>query len=163
MKCLRSVRASYLCLSLFALGLLAMTPALHAGNNLLGKGQLIGASKVEQTSGVWVDRQYVGYLRDSRATRSCCFCPASTTSSCVRSGYMDFAQRISVRPGEKQVIQVKMQKDPRLQLPRVTAEIKLDVTPSRAAVFVDDLFVGMWASSMAWVVACSWRRGNVAW
>jgi len=37
---------------------------------------------------------------------------------------------------------VKMEKDVRVQLPQVTAEIKLDVNPNRAAVFVDGVFVG---------------------
>ena len=43
---------------------------------------------------------------------------------------------------EKEVINVKMEKDSRVQMPRVTAEIKLDVTPDREAVFVDGSFIG---------------------
>ena len=35
-----------------------------------------------------------------------------------------------------------MQRDPRAQFPTVTAQLKLQVTPDRAAVFVDDGFVG---------------------
>jgi len=35
-----------------------------------------------------------------------------------------------------------MEKDSRLSVPTVTAEIKLMVNPERAAVFVDDLFIG---------------------
>ncbi len=35
-----------------------------------------------------------------------------------------------------------MEKDPRIQLPTVTAEVKLSVNPDRAAVFVDDVFIG---------------------
>jgi PEGA domain len=59
-----------------------------------------------------------------------------------QGGYLDFVEKVSVRAGEKQVINVKMEKDSRVQMPRVTAEIKLDVTPNRAAVFVDGIFVG---------------------
>jgi hypothetical protein len=47
-----------------------------------------------------------------------------------------------VRPGEKQTISVSMVKDPRFRMPSVFSEIKLSVTPDRAAVFVDGLFVG---------------------
>ncbi|MGB8834613.1 MAG: PEGA domain-containing protein, partial [Candidatus Sulfotelmatobacter sp.] len=39
-------------------------------------------------------------------------------------------------------VDVKMEKDARVQLPQVTSEIKLDVNPNRAAVFVDGVFVG---------------------
>ena len=35
-----------------------------------------------------------------------------------------------------------MEKDLDVTLPRVTAEIKLDVKPNRAAVFVDGVFIG---------------------
>jgi hypothetical protein len=35
-----------------------------------------------------------------------------------------------------------MGKDTRIRLPQVTAEIKLDVNPNRAAVFVDGIFMG---------------------
>ena len=51
-------------------------------------------------------------------------------------------QKVSVRAGDKEIINVKMEKDSRLQMPRVTAEIKLAVSPNRAAVFVDGVFVG---------------------
>jgi len=37
---------------------------------------------------------------------------------------------------------VKMVRDPRFQMPSVFCEIKLSVTPDRAAVFVDEQFVG---------------------
>jgi hypothetical protein len=35
-----------------------------------------------------------------------------------------------------------MEKDTRVQFPHITAQIKLDVNPNRAAVFVDGVFVG---------------------
>ena len=42
----------------------------------------------------------------------------------------------------KQSIRVALEKDLRVQFPTVTAEIKLSVTPERAAVFVDGVFAG---------------------
>jgi len=47
-----------------------------------------------------------------------------------------------VEPGQKQVVGVIMQKAPTGPIPQVTAEVKLAVNPSRAAVFLDGLFVG---------------------
>jgi PEGA domain len=47
-----------------------------------------------------------------------------------------------VRAGETQTLNVKMEKDTRVALPKITSEIKLKVSPSRAAVFVDGVFVG---------------------
>ena len=59
-----------------------------------------------------------------------------------QGGYKDFRTTVNVAPGEKQLVLVKMAKDVRFQMPEVTAEIKMSVNPDRAAVFLDDLFVG---------------------
>jgi hypothetical protein len=59
-----------------------------------------------------------------------------------QGGYLDFAQKIGILPGEKKIISVTMEHDSRVQMPEVTAEIKLDVNPNRAAVFVDGVFIG---------------------
>lgn len=59
-----------------------------------------------------------------------------------QSGYTDFAHKVVVEPRKKTVLQVVMLKDPRSQFPKVTAQIKLHVTPERAAVFVDGAFAG---------------------
>jgi hypothetical protein len=47
-----------------------------------------------------------------------------------------------VQPGQKEVVRVAMEKAPTGPLPDVTATVKITVNPSRAAVFLDDLFVG---------------------
>jgi hypothetical protein len=52
------------------LGLLALLLPAFAhlffaqSNQILGEVELVGASKVERTSGVWVDGQYMGYLKE---------------------------------------------------------------------------------------------------
>ena len=119
-----------------------LTPALHAGNDVLGQVDLVGASKVENTSGVWVDGQYVGYLNELKGSKKLLLLPGEHEITVRQGGYLDFVQKLSVRAGEKQTISVKMEKDTRVALPKITAEIKLDVKPNRAAVFVDGVFVG---------------------
>lgn len=118
-------------------------PALHAGNNeVLGKVDLIGATKVERTSGVWIDGQYVGYLRELKGSKKILLLPGEHEITVRQGGYVDFVQKVMVRGGETQTINVRMGKDTRVQLPRITSEIKLEVNPNRAAVFVDGVFVG---------------------
>jgi hypothetical protein len=116
--------------------------AANAGNDVLGEIELVGASKVEKTSGVWIDRQYVGYLNELKGSKKLLLLPGEHEIVVRQGGYLDFVQKVSVRAGDKQVISVKMEKDLRVQMPQVTAEIKLDVNPNRAAVFVDGVFVG---------------------
>jgi PEGA domain len=117
-------------------------PALRADNKVLGEVELVGASKVENTSGVWVDDQYVGYLSELKGAKKLLLLPGDHNITVRQGGYLDFNQKVTVRAGEKQAINVKMEKDTRIALPRITAEIKLDVKPNRAAVFVDGVYVG---------------------
>ena len=126
--------------ALLSLG--ALIPTLQADNKVLGEVELIGASKVENTSGVWVDGQYVGYLNELKGSKKLLLLPGDHEITVRQGGYLDFVQKISVRAGAKQEISVRMEKDIRITLPKITAEIKLDVKPNRAAVFVDGVFVG---------------------
>jgi PEGA domain-containing protein len=140
MKSLLGIRAFFL----FSVLLTSVMSgwAVEAGNDVLGEIELVGASKVEKTSGVWIDRQYVGYLNELKGSKKLLLLPGEHEIVVRQGGYLDFVQKVSVRAGEKQVISVKMEKDLRVQLPQVTAEIKLDVNPNRAAVFVDGVFIG---------------------
>jgi len=115
---------------------------LHAGNEVLGEIQLLGATKVERTSGVWVDGQYLGYLQELKGSKKILLLPGEHEIAVRQGGYLDFAQKIGILPGEKKIISVTMERDSRVQMPQVTAEIKLDVNPNRAAVFVDGVFIG---------------------
>jgi len=49
---------------------------------------------------------------------------------------------VTIEPRKRVIVEVVMLKAPGTALPRVTAQIKLYVSPDRAAVFVDDAFVG---------------------
>jgi PEGA domain-containing protein len=121
---------------------LCFVPALRAGNGVLGQVDLVGATKVEETSGVWIDGQYVGYLGELKGSKKILLLPGEHEIVVRQGGYMDFSQKVQVRGGETQSIDVKLEKDTRIQYPRITAEIKLKVNPDRAAVFVDGVFVG---------------------
>jgi hypothetical protein len=121
---------------------LTVIPASRAQNEVLGEVELAGASKVENTSGVWIDGQYVGYLSELKGSKKLLLLPGEHDITVRQGGYLDFTQKITVRAGEKQSVAVKMEKDTRVVLPKVTAEIKLEVKPNRAAVLVDGVFVG---------------------
>jgi hypothetical protein len=125
---------------LFALSMFVST--LYGGNDVLGEIELVGATKVEKTSGVWIDGQYVGYLKELKGSKKILLLPGEHEIVVRQGGYKDFSQKVMVQPGGKQDIRVSMEKDLRMQIPMITAEIKLSVVPDRAAVFVDGLFVG---------------------
>jgi PEGA domain len=113
-----------------------------AQNQVLGEVQLVGKTKADKTSGVWVDGQYVGFVDELKDDKKILLLPGEHEITIRQSGYTDFSHKVVVEPHKKTVVQVVMLKDPLSQLPKVTAEIKLQVTPERAAVFVDEAFAG---------------------
>jgi len=116
--------------------------ASYAGNDVLGELQLEGATKVEKTSGVWIDGQYLGYLEELKGSKKILLLPGEHKITVRQNGYQDFMQNVVLHPGEKQLVTVKMVKDTRFVMPAVTAEVKISVNPDRAAVFLDGLYVG---------------------
>jgi hypothetical protein len=130
-------------LAVFICFLSPLTRLLIAQHNeVLGEIELVGAGRVEKTSGVWVDGQYLGYLKELKGSKKILLLPGDHDIVVRQDGYQDFTDKITVRPGEKQTVSVRMVQDSRFRMPSVFAEIKLSVTPDRAAVFVDGLFVG---------------------
>jgi PEGA domain len=114
----------------------------YADNKVLGEVVLEGATKVERDSGVWVDNQYLGYLKELKGDKKILLLPGEHEIVVRQDGYLDFKQSVTVEPGQKSMVSVKMERDTRFQMPKVFSEIKLSVNPDRAAVFVDGLFVG---------------------
>jgi hypothetical protein len=126
----------------FLLALSFASYAQNAQNQVLGEVQFVGKTKVEKTSGVWIDEQYVGYVEELKDDKKVLLLPGEHEISVRQSGYTDFTEKVVVEPGKKVVLHVTMQRDSRSQFPTVTSQLKLKVIPDRAAVFVDDGFVG---------------------
>ena len=127
---------------LLAVSLLLLTPAIYAGNQVMGEIQFEGKSKVENTSGVWVDGEYVGYLKELKGSKKVLLLPGEHVITVRQNGYRDFTERVAVQPGKKQVVRVAMEKAPMGTMPKVTSTLKIAVYPTRAAVFLDGRFIG---------------------
>jgi PEGA domain len=125
---------------LFAL----LLPAIAvAQNQVLGEVAIQGKTKVDKTSGVWVDGQYVGYVQELTGDKKILLLPGEHEITIRQAGYLEQVQKVTVEPGKKTTIDVAMEKDPKAQFPSgVTSEVKLEVTPNRAAIFVDEAYVG---------------------
>jgi hypothetical protein len=124
------------------LSLLLASAASYAQNQVLGKVQFVGKTKAEKTSGVWIDGQYVGYVDELKGDKEVLLLPGQHEISVRQTGYTDFTQTVVIEPAKEIVVPVAMERDPRAQFSKVTSQIKLKVTPDRAAVFVDGAFAG---------------------
>jgi hypothetical protein len=130
-----AILVSYLTLS-------PMVTPLKAQTTVLGELTFKGASKVEKTSGVWIDGKYVGYLGELWGPKRILLIPGDHELAVRQAGYKDFTETLTVEPRELLLVPVKMQKETSDTWPSVTTELKVDVSPDRAAVFVDNRFLG---------------------
>ena len=126
---------------LASLGLLS---AAHAQDNIMGQIQFIPATKAIKTSGVWIDGQYVGYVGELAGRNRLRLLPGEHEVVIRQAGYSDFNKKAVIEPGLILDIRVNPDKDPRFTYPepKSSSLVKLQVQPDRAAVFLDDYFVG---------------------
>jgi hypothetical protein len=124
------------CAVLLAMFCLLLADRGYAGNEVMGELIFEGKSKVEKTSGVWVDGQYVGYLKELKGSKKVLLLPGEHTVTVKQDGYRDYVQKVNLQPGDKVVVNVAMEKGPTGTMPAVTSQVKIVVNPSRAAVFL---------------------------
>jgi len=122
---------------------LAIPSLVAAQNQVLGQVEIEGRTKIDKTSGVWVDGQYVGFVKELKGNKKILLLPGEHEIAVRQAGYIEQVQKVTVEPGKTTTISVHMEKDPNAEFPAgSTSEIKLQVTPDRAAVFLDNGYVG---------------------
>lgn len=132
----------FLSITLLSCALLA-PPGIHADDNkIMGEVDFVPVTKVEKSAGVWIDGQYVGHVSELKGDKKILLLPGEHEVNVRQSGYSDLDQKVTVEPGKTLSLSIQLTKDPRVQYSQVTSEIKLKVEPDRAAVFLDNTFVG---------------------
>ena len=116
--------------------------ALAADNQILAEVRFSGASSVERNAGVWVDGQYVGYLDELKGDKQILLLPGKHEFAVRQAGYKDFTEESVLEPGQVVMMKIRLMKDTSLPMPTQTAELKISVKPGRAAVFIDNRFIG---------------------
>lgn len=116
--------------------------AAKAQNEVMGELEFEGKTKLEQGAGVWIDGNYVGYLKELKGKKKIMLLPGQHEVVVRQSGYLDSRQKVVVQPGEKRLVSVKLEMAPHASVPNVTAKLKLNIKPKRAAVFLDEKYVG---------------------
>ena len=125
-------------------GIVSVRTTVHAQNRIMGQVQFVDASREAKTSGVWVDGQYVGYLGELKGSNRLRLLPGDHEISVRQAGFSDYSEKIVVEPRAVIAVHVKMERDSRFVYPdrKTSSEVRLDVVPTRAAVFLDDTYVG---------------------
>ena len=115
-----------------------------AANPLQGEIELKAASKVEQNAGLWLDGQYVGFVKDLEGKGTLVLLPGDHRLVFKLIGYDDLASTIVVEPGSRTRYRVAMLPTSGATYPDEsnTAQLRISVKPANAAIFVNDSYVG---------------------
>jgi len=114
----------------------------RSDNKVLGRVNFVAASKPGKTAGVWIDGQYVGHVSELKGNKKILLMPGKHLITIRQTGYTDWTDDVVIQPGEELNLPIQLEKNPQARYPSVTSQVKLDVDPDRAAVFVDSQFVG---------------------
>jgi hypothetical protein len=118
-------------------------PKISADNQVMGELRFSAATDGEKDSGVWIDGQYVGYLKELKGNKKILLLPGVHEIAIRQAGYEDFTRKVLTEPADVQIVVVHMLKDPRAVYPGENAAmLKFDITPDRSAVFIDDTYMG---------------------
>lgn len=115
---------------------------VQAENRVLAELQFLAHGRAEKTAGVWVDGQYVGYVKELNGNKKLLLLPGKHEIVVRQPWYKDYVEQAVLEPGEVHTITVSLAKDGRIPPRSAMGELKISTTPERAAVFVDDQFTG---------------------
>lgn len=130
------------------LGLVAVSwffaGAAFAANPLQGEVELKPAGKVERNAGLWLDGQYVGFVKDLEGRGKLVLLPGEHKLVFKLIGYRDLTSTIRVEPGSRNRYRVAMIPSAEAAYPdeSKTAQLRISVKPKEAAIFVNDSYVG---------------------
>jgi hypothetical protein len=113
-------------------------------SKIMGELRFDPLTSVDRDAGIWVDGNYVGYVKELMKDRhkKVLLLPGKHTVTARQAGYTDWTKEVVVDPGEINTLHIQMTMAPGAKEPQVTVELKVTIKPSRAAVFVDGAYVG---------------------
>ncbi len=128
--------------AIFLAGMLSAANSPAQSSKVMGEIRFEGDTSTDRDAGVWVDGEYVGYVKELKGNKKVLLLPGKHVITAREAGYSDFVKDIVVEPGDLQTIEVKMILAPGAEEPKTTVELKVTIRPKRAAVFLDGNYVG---------------------
>jgi hypothetical protein len=122
--------------------LILLIGVVGAEDRVQSELRFAGHTKDEKTAGVWIDGQYVGFVKELAGDKKLMFLPGKHEIVIRQAWYNEFVKQVILEPGQIEQINVALVKSARLPTKDATGELKIAATPSRAVVFVDGQYAG---------------------
>lgn len=115
---------------------------VRADDRVQSELKFVAHTKADKTAGVWVDGQYVGFVKELNGDKKITLLPGKHEVIVRQAWYKDYVEQIVLEPGQTTVVNVALLKEAKPNTREATGELKISATPTRAAVFVDNQFAG---------------------
>src|SRR5258708_40106140 len=89
-------------------------------NQVMGELEFEGNTKVERDSGVWIDGNYVGYLKELKNSKKIALLPGEHEVMVRQSGSLDYVQKVMVETAQKRMISVTLSLTPHATVTEMT-------------------------------------------
>jgi hypothetical protein len=124
------------------LAILALVGMVRAEDRVQSELKFVAHNKAEKTAGVWVDGQYVGFVKELTGDKKITLLPGKHEILVRQAWYRDYVDQVILEPGQATVVNLALVRAAHPSAGEATGELKISATPTRAAVFVDNQFAG---------------------
>jgi len=109
----------------------------------LGEVRFTADNQAERDAGVWVDGKYAGYVKELKGDRKLMLAAGPHEISIRQAGYQELTKSVTIDPDQVETVAVMLEENTKVTYPGSSAaEYRLDISPKRAAVFVDGGYMG---------------------
>ncbi len=127
--------------AVLGLVLLMPLPAL-CQDRVMGQLRFDAKGWTNKMAGVWVDHQYIGYVKELHGNRTVFLLPGKHSVQVREAGYRELTESLVISPGRIYKIGVDLQPKAGVHYSATPAVVETYVNPGRAAVFVDGMYAG---------------------
>jgi hypothetical protein len=124
------------------LAIMVIAGMVGAEDRVQAELRFVAHNNDEKTAGVWVDGQYVGYVKELAGEKKLILLPGKHEIIVRQAWFDEWVVQVILEPGQVREINVHLVKSARIPSREATGELKISATPSRAAVFVDNQYAG---------------------
>lgn len=120
-----------------------LAPARAQQSSKLGEVRFTADNQAERDAGVWIDGKYAGYVKELKGDRKLMLPAGPHEISIRQAGYQELTKSITIDPDQVETVAVVLEENTKVSYPGSSAaEYRLDISPKRAAVFVDGGYMG---------------------
>src|SRR6266436_9417402 len=92
------------------LAIMALVGMVHAEDRVQSELKFVAHNKAEKTAGVWVDGQYVGFVKELSGDKKITLLPGKHDILVRQAWYTDYAAQVILEPGQAKVVNVSLVK-----------------------------------------------------